>query len=56
MPNIQPLIPELAAKAESELGEVPARLEADLEHIKTWLSKQAHINARYGKFSTKTCN
>ncbi|XP_049708171.2 alpha-tocopherol transfer protein-like [Helicoverpa armigera] len=43
---VRALTPVLAEKARAELNEDPARLEADLQHIKDWLAKQPHINAR----------
>jgi len=40
------LSPELQKKAEEELNEVPARIPADLKHIRDWLEKQNHLSAR----------
>lgn len=46
MASIRPLCPELAAKAEKELFEVPSRVPEDLQALKDWLAKQPHIKAR----------
>lgn len=46
MPNIRPLSKELQLKAESELNEIPDRIEADLEIFRTWIKKSPHLNAR----------
>ncbi|KAK3927294.1 Alpha-tocopherol transfer protein-like [Frankliniella fusca] len=42
---LRQLTPELEERAKQELGEDPARRQADIDAIKTWLSKQAHLNA-----------
>ncbi|CAH2104808.1 unnamed protein product [Euphydryas editha] len=44
--QIRTLIPELAKKAQDELNEDPNRIQSDVQHIKTWLSKQPHLRAR----------
>lgn len=46
MANIRPLSAELAKKAQEELNEVPERIIDDIAALKTWMSKQAHLNAR----------
>lgn len=46
MANIRPLSVELAKKAQEELNEVPERITEDIAALKTWISKQAHLNAR----------
>lgn len=47
--SVRPLSADLAAKAKSELNESNKKIPDDLEAIKQWLSKQAHITARLGK-------
>ncbi|XP_034652715.1 alpha-tocopherol transfer protein-like isoform X2 [Drosophila subobscura] len=44
--SIRRLSPELATKAQKELGEVPDRIEEDIETLRTWISKQPHLTAR----------
>lgn len=53
-PSVRPLSPELAAKAKSELNENQKKIPDDLEAIKQWLSKQAHITARLGEMWTSS--
>jgi len=45
-PYVCTLSEELQKKAETELGEVPARRQEDIEAIRKWLKKQPHITAR----------
>lgn len=42
---VRQLTPELEERAKKELGEDPARRQEDINAIKTWLSKQGHLNA-----------
>lgn len=44
--NVRPISEELQKIAKEELNEVPERIEEDIKHIKDWLSKQPHLNAR----------
>lgn len=44
--NIRELSPELAKKAQEELNEVPERLADDVQALKDWIGKQAHLRAR----------
>ncbi|KAL0894647.1 hypothetical protein ABMA27_013201 [Loxostege sticticalis] len=44
--SVRELSPELAAKAQAELNEDPKRIKEDLQHLKDWLAKQPHLNAR----------
>lgn len=44
-PAIRELSPELAERAKKDLGEDPARRQDDIDHIKTWLTKQSFLNA-----------
>jgi len=44
--SIRSLSPELAKKAHDELGEVPERIDEDIETLRTWISKQPHLKAR----------
>lgn len=37
---------ELVIKAKSELNEDADRVQEDLDHLRDWLIKQPHINAR----------
>ncbi|ALC40451.1 CG12926 [Drosophila busckii] len=43
---IRPLSAELALKAQQELGEVPERIEEDINMLRAWISKQPHLSAR----------
>lgn len=43
MPSIRPLPDALAKKAREELNEVEERIPADIEALRTWLSKQKHL-------------
>lgn len=47
---VRPLSAELAEKAKLELNENPKKIADDLEALRSWLSKQPHINARNGAF------
>lgn len=49
---IRTLSADLEAIARQELNEDPARLEADLKHIREWLTKQPHLTARTGSTGT----
>lgn len=46
MAQIKPLTPELQKIAETELGEIPARVNSDLQALKEWLERQPHLKAR----------
>ncbi|XP_071443192.1 retinol-binding protein pinta-like [Hetaerina americana] len=46
MPNIRPLPEDLQEIARTQLNEDPKRIDNDLQHIKDWLSKQPHLNAK----------
>ncbi|XP_036333633.1 retinol-binding protein pinta-like [Rhagoletis pomonella] len=46
MTNIRQLTPELAKRAQKELGEVPERIDADIQQLRDWVLKQPHLNAR----------
>lgn len=46
--SIRSLSKELQAKAIAELNENPSRIREDIEYIKQWLKKQAHLNPRLG--------
>ncbi|XP_055372812.1 uncharacterized protein LOC129606495 [Condylostylus longicornis] len=46
MANIRSLPPALAKKAAEELGEVPSRIQEDLQALKDWIEKQPHLKAR----------
>lgn len=50
--SVRPLPPDLQEKAITELNEDPARVQEDISHIKEWIKKQPHLNARSGKIST----
>ncbi|XP_059490533.1 alpha-tocopherol transfer protein-like [Neocloeon triangulifer] len=43
--KIRPLPPDLLEYAKKKLHEVPKRREADVQAIREWFKKQAHINA-----------
>ena len=45
---------ELEAKAKEDLNEDPKRTEADLKHIRDWITKQPHLagNVRDGEHSS----
>ncbi|KAH8372418.1 hypothetical protein KR093_011409 [Drosophila rubida] len=45
-PHIRPISEELQIKAKDYLNEVPERIEADLEALKTWIDQQPHLNPR----------
>jgi hypothetical protein len=45
MPNIRPLCKELTQKAADELNEIPDRIQADLDALRTWLGQSPHISA-----------
>lgn len=47
--SIRSLSKELQAKAIAELNENPSRIREDIEYIKQWLKKQAHLNPRLGR-------
>ena len=49
---------ELAKLAKNELNEDPARLKADIKHIKEWMKKQPHLakSARIGKVTSRLDN
>lgn len=51
--SVRELSPELAAKAQAELNEDPKRIKEDLQHLKDWLAKQPHLNARRGNVILK---
>lgn len=46
MARIQPLDSYLQKIAIDELGEVPSRIEEDLQALKTWIEQQPHLRAR----------
>lgn len=46
MAQIKPLSVELQKVAIEELGEVPERIAADLQDLKTWIQQQPHLKAR----------
>uniref|UniRef100_A0A0A1WVX5 Alpha-tocopherol transfer protein-like n=1 Tax=Zeugodacus cucurbitae TaxID=28588 RepID=A0A0A1WVX5_ZEUCU len=46
MSNIRALTPELAKRAQEELGEVPERIDADIQQLRDWILKQPHLTAR----------
>lgn len=46
MAQIKPLIPELQIIAETELGEIPSRINGDLQALKDWLQLQPHLKVR----------
>lgn len=47
--GLRSLSEEFQARAIEDLNEDPDRREKDIEHIKEWLKKQPHLNARMGK-------
>lgn len=46
--SIRPIPKQLQDKAVLELNEIPDRIQEDIAHIREWLSKQPHLNARTG--------
>ncbi|GAB0090860.1 hypothetical protein DMENIID0001_056280 [Sergentomyia squamirostris] len=46
MANIRPLPEHLALKAETELNEVPERIEEDLNALKTWIEQHPYLRSR----------
>lgn len=46
--SVRSLPPDLQEKAIAELNEDPARVQEDIRHIKEWIKKQSHLNARTG--------
>lgn len=46
MAQIKPLSPELQKVAIEELGEVPSRIQDDLQALKSWIDQQPHLKAR----------
>ena len=46
MVNVRPLPPHLQKVAIEELNEVPERVAADIEALKTWIQQQPHLKAR----------
>lgn len=52
MTNVRELTPELAKQAEAELNEVSfKRTDEDLQTLREWIGKQAHLTARLGEAS-----
>lgn len=47
--DVRKLSDALQKKAETELNEKPERVAEDLEHIKSWIEKQHHLNVRPGE-------
>lgn len=45
-PNIREISVELQEAAKRNLNEVPERIEADLQALKTWIDQQPHLNPR----------
>lgn len=45
-PNIREISVELQEAAKRKLNEVPERIEADLQALKTWIDQQPHLNPR----------
>ena len=43
------LSPELQKYCKEVLNEDPDRRDEDIEHIRQWIKKQPHLNARTGK-------
>lgn len=46
MSQIRPLSEKLAQLAQTELDEVPERIDQDITAIKEWIAKQPHLKAR----------
>ncbi|XP_037951006.1 alpha-tocopherol transfer protein-like [Teleopsis dalmanni] len=46
MSNIRPLNDKLAKRAQEELGEVPERIDSDIEMLREWMLKQTYIKGR----------
>ncbi|XP_075167515.1 alpha-tocopherol transfer protein-like [Haematobia irritans] len=46
MPKVECLTEELQKVAVDELGEVPSRIDSDLEILKKWIEQQPHLRAR----------
>lgn len=44
--SIRPLSVELQKVAETELNEVPSRVQEDISAFREWIAKQAHLNGR----------
>lgn len=50
MTNVRELTPELAKQAEAELNEVSSKkTDEDLQKLREWIGKQAHLTARLGE-------
>lgn len=47
--DIRKLSEALQKTAEDELKEKPSRIKADIEHMKSWIAKQPHLNVRPGE-------
>lgn len=45
-PNIREISVELQEAAKRKLNEVPERIEADLQALKTWIDQLPHLNPR----------
>lgn len=43
---IRPLSSELQAISKAELNEIPERVEADVDHLRQWISHQPHLRAK----------
>lgn len=50
MSSIRTLSAELQEVARKELFEVTERIPEDLEALKVWINKQAHLTSRTGDF------
>lgn len=46
MAKVRPLSADLQKVAIEELNEDPARVESDIEALKTWIEQQPHLKAR----------
>lgn len=46
MSKIRPLSEKLSLKAKEELGENPDRIDADIQALREWISKQPYLKAR----------